>query len=100
MFDGGQALASEPVPEKELAGTKELYATGFWFRARASTPGGPARAGPPPGRRLPLVRALPEKVRSVTPADVQKFAIRYARNMQTTYLGDPDGLRRRAHPLS
>lgn len=90
MLDEAKKLVNEPVPEKELAGTKATYLTRYLMQnestdgqadmlASAQLLGGDWR----------LARSLPERIRAVTPAGVQAFASKYVRRLQFVVLGDP-----------
>ncbi|MEZ4308550.1 MAG: hypothetical protein R3F14_10950 [Polyangiaceae bacterium] len=42
-----------------------------------------------PGGDYHLARSLPERIRAVTPQDVQAFAKKYLAHLQMVVLGDP-----------
>ena len=89
MFDEARKLRSEPVPEKELTGIKETLLTGL-LTENESTDGQAALLA-----RAQLLagdfreeKRLIQKIRAVTAGDVQAFAKKYFRNMQTFGVGD------------
>ena len=89
MFDEARKLQSEPVPEKELTGIKETLLTRLLI-AYESTAGQVellARAQLLAGDFREAKR-LVQKIRAVTAGDVQAFAKKYFRNMQTFGVGD------------
>jgi zinc protease len=83
-------LADEPVPAHVLKNGKSLFLTSHlmsnegtgdqasWL-ALCDLVGGDWR----------LSRTLPERIRAVTAADIQAFAKKYIKNLQTVVLGDP-----------
>jgi zinc protease len=90
MFDEVRRLQREPIPEKDLAGTKATFLTGYLMQsestdgqavmlAEAELLGGDWRLG----------RTLPERIRGVTPAGVQAYAKRYLGRLQVVVIGDP-----------
>jgi zinc protease len=90
MYDEANRLKSEPVSEKDLAGTKEPLITGY-VAAGETTDGQAAllaNARLLKGDFREASRWV-EKVRAVTAADVQAFARKWIRNLQTVQVGDP-----------
>jgi zinc protease len=90
MSDEIRRLQNELVPDDELAGTKSLYLTRY-LMASESTEGQAGMLGNAEivGGDWRLARALPDRLRAVTPAAVQAYAKKYLRNVQTVSLGDP-----------
>ena len=90
MLEEARRLRDEPIPESELAGFKSTFLT--YYLEQHETPEGQATtlgeaqlfAGD-----WRLGRALPERVRAVTAADVQAFARKYLGHLQSAALGDP-----------
>jgi zinc protease len=90
MYDEARRLQAETVSDKDLAGDKSVFLTGFLMAneatdgqadllAKAQIYGGDWR----------LSRTLPEKIRNVSSAEVQAFAKKYIANLQVVVLGDP-----------
>jgi zinc protease len=90
IADEVRRLQNEPVPEKELAGTKALYLTGYLMQSE-STGGQAAMLANAElvGGDWRLSRTLPDRIRAVTPAAVQAYAKKYIRHVQVVGLGDP-----------
>jgi zinc protease len=96
MLDEAKRLRDEPIPERELAGTKATMLTGAFLGgeapadqaallARAQLLGGDWR----------LVRSLPDRVRAVTPAQIQTWAAKHVTRLQTFVIGDPSKIDRK-----
>jgi zinc protease len=90
MNDEVHRLQTEPISDKELAGHKSIFLTGYLMEneatdgqagmlARAQLLGGDWR----------LAKTLPARIQAVTAADLQAFAKTYAQHMQTIVIGDP-----------
>jgi zinc protease len=97
MFDEARRLQTEPVSAKELAATKEPLLTAYLMAAETTE----GQAQLLANARLLVgdfreAGRFVEKVRAVTPEQVQDFARTYIRNLQTVQVGDPatfkDGL--------
>jgi zinc protease len=95
LYERIRGLARKPIPERELAGVKEQFLTGYLqlgqtpeaqadLLARAHILAGDFRAA----------ARLPEAVRAVTPAAVQAFARDYLRNFQSVLQADPATLKK------
>ena len=90
MYDELKRIQSEPVPEKELAGSKSLFLTSYLMENEPTDGQGSMLARAQLlGGDWHLAKTLPERIRAVKAADVQAFAKRYATHLQTTVLGDP-----------
>jgi zinc protease len=90
IYDEIARLKKEPVPEKELAGTKETFLTGYLMRNEATDgQAGLLSTAALIGGDWKLGRGLPERIRAVTAADVQRFAQKYIGRLQVVVLGDP-----------
>ncbi len=90
MIDEAKRLRDEPVPDAELAGFKSVYLTGYL--QQHETPDGQARSlgeAQLYGGDWRIARAVPDRVRAVTAADVQAFAKKYLTHLQAAVLGDP-----------
>lgn len=90
MLDESRRLATERMPETELDGSKEVFRTSFLTQSettdgqaalllRSALYGGDWR----------LSRQIPDRIKAVTPADVQAFAQTYISRFQMVVLGDP-----------
>jgi zinc protease len=90
ILDEVRRLREEPIPAEELAGFKSVFLTDYLTQhetpewqatslAEALLYGGDWR----------IARTLPDRVRSVTAADIQAFARKYLGHMQAAVLGDP-----------
>jgi zinc protease len=90
MFDEVQKLKAEPPSEKDLAGTKATFLTGYLMH-NESTDGQGAMLGDAEilGGDWHLARTLPDRIRAVTPAAVQAFAKKYLSHVQMVVVGDP-----------
>lgn len=90
MLDELKRIQSEPVPEKELAGSKSIFLTSYLMENEPTDGQGAmlARAALL-GGDWHLAKTLPERIRAVTASEVQAFAKKYATHLQTTVLGDP-----------
>ncbi len=89
MLDEVKRLRDEPMGDLELAGYKSLYLTNYM--ERYETPEGQATAladGQLYAGDWRLARALPDRVRAVTAADIQAFAKKYMMHMQAAVVGD------------
>lgn len=89
-LDEVRKLQNEAVPPKELTSAKSTFLTGY-LMANESMSG---QAGMLAQARLigndwHLARALPEKIKAVTAAEIQAFAKKYAGRLQTVVIGDP-----------
>ena len=90
MLDEARRLQNEPMPVSELTGHKSIFLTRYLMREQTTD----AQAEELVrvqllGGDLKLARTLPDKVRAVSPADVQAFARKYIGNLQMVVLGDP-----------
>ncbi|MEO7329159.1 MAG: pitrilysin family protein [Minicystis sp.] len=90
MYDELRRIQNEPVPEKELAGSKSIFLTDYLMDNEPTDGQGSmlARAALL-GGDWHLAKTLPERIRAVKAGDVQAFAKKYATHLQTTVLGDP-----------
>jgi len=90
MFDEARKLRSEPISEKDLAGTKATFLTTYLMQ-NESVDGQASMLGEAEllGGDCRLARTLPERIRGVTPAAVQAYAKRYVTHLQVVVLGDP-----------
>jgi zinc protease len=96
MLAEARRLANEPVPAHVIKNGKSLFLTSHlmsneatgdqasWL-AMCDLVGGDWR----------LSRTLPDRIRAVTAADIQAFAKKYLRNLQTVVLGDPEKVDRK-----
>lgn len=90
MFDEVRKLQDEPVSEDELAGAKATFLTRYLMQGESSDAQTELLAAAfLLGGDWKFVRALPERIRAVTPGHVQAFAKTYMRRFQTVVLGDP-----------
>jgi predicted Zn-dependent peptidase len=90
MFGEVKRLKSTPVDEKELAGVKSTFLTGYLVGNESV--GGQSEQLAETRMRTGdyhLAKTLPEKIRAVTAADVQAFANKYIVHMQSQVIGDP-----------
>lgn len=90
MLDEVKRLKDEPIGDKELAGFKSVYLTGYL--QGHETPDGIARALGDAflyGGDWRIGRAFPERLRAVTAKDIQDFAKKYMVHMQSAVVGDP-----------
>jgi predicted Zn-dependent peptidase len=93
MFAEAKRLQQEPVPDKELAGTKAVFLSGFLMRAESTDGQADILAHAQIfGGDFKLARGFPDKVRAVTAVDVQSFAKKSIGHLQTFVLGDPSKL--------
>jgi zinc protease len=84
-----QELAQKPLPDKELAGYRSTFLSGFLMGAE--TTDAQARrlvAAQLLGGDWRLVRTLPERIRQTSAQDVQAFVQKYVRNYQVAVVGD------------
>ncbi len=90
MFDEVRKVQGAAVPEKELTGDKSVFLTGYLMGSE-STDGqvGLLARAQLYGGDWHLARTLPDKIRAVSPADVEAFAKKYIRGLQVVVLGDP-----------
>jgi predicted Zn-dependent peptidase len=90
MRDEVRKLQSEPVPEKDLAGTKATFLTSYLMQ-NESTDGQASMLADAElyGGDWHLARTLPERIRAVTPAGVQAYARKYLTRLQVVVIGDP-----------
>ena len=93
MLDEARRMATEPMPEDELAGNKSTFLSQF-LMGEETTDG---QAGLLGAMQIYTgdwrnARKLPDRIRAVTAADVQAFAKKYIHNLQTAYVGDPTKL--------
>ncbi|MEZ4313348.1 MAG: pitrilysin family protein [Polyangiaceae bacterium] len=90
MFDEVNRLKNEVVSEKELTSTKSVFLTTYLMQ-NESTDGqaGMLASAELLGGDYHLARSLPERIRAVTPQDVQAFAKKYLAHLQMVVLGDP-----------
>lgn len=95
MFDEVKKLQNELVAEKDLTATKSVYLTKYLMGNESTTgQAGMLASAQLLGGDWRLARALPERIRAVTPAGVQAFAKKYMGRMQFTVLGDPKAIDR------
>lgn len=90
MLDVLRKLQSTPMTDVELAGTKSTYLTHFLMGSETTDGQAELLA------RMQLLsgdwrlaRTFMEQVKSVTAADIQAYAQKYAGKLQTILLGDP-----------
>jgi zinc protease len=90
MQDVVRSLATQPLSDKELAGYRSTFLTGF-LEGQEATDDVATRlvAAQLLGGDWRLVRTLPERIRQTTPVELQAFAQKYARNYQVAVVGDP-----------
>jgi zinc protease len=90
MLDEVRKLQNEPISDKDLAGTKATFLTGYLMQ-NESTDGQAAMLAEAEllGGSFQLARTLPERIRAVTPAAVQAYAQKYLGRLQMVVLGDP-----------
>jgi zinc protease len=90
MFDEARKLQNEPISDKDLAGTKATFLTGYLMQ-NESVDGQAAMLAEAEilGGSYQLARTLPERIRGVTPAAVQAYAKKYVNHLQVVVLGDP-----------
>jgi zinc protease len=84
-----QELATKPLPDKELAGYRSTFLSGFLMGAE--TTDAQARrliAAQLLGGDWRLARTLPERIRQTSAQDVQAFTGKYVRNYQVAVVGD------------
>jgi zinc protease len=90
MLDEARRLRDQPVSDKELAGTKATFLTGYLMESEATDGQADMLAT---GELLTgdfrFSRGLPDKIRAVTPAGVQAFARKYLTHLQMVVVGDP-----------
>jgi len=90
MLDEAKKLASTPATDAEVSGSKSLFLTGLLmgnetvdgqagFLGRALIYGGDYH----------FAQTLPDRIRAVSAADIQKFAQTHLNKLQTVVLGDP-----------
>jgi zinc protease len=94
MFDEVHRIQSEPISDKELAGTKGQFISGLFMRAETTDGQASmlARAQIYAGS-WKRVRELPEMIKAVTPAQAQEFAKKRIGQLQTEVLAaDPTKL--------
>lgn len=91
MFEQARKLRAETVPIRELEGDTSFFLTGFLMSSE-NTDGQAAQLSRAEilGGDWHLARTLPERMRAVTPQDVEAFAKKYIANLQTVVLGDPE----------
>jgi predicted Zn-dependent peptidase len=90
MLDEAKRLRDQPISDKELAGTKATFLTGYLMQ-NESTEGqaGMLADAELLGGDFRLARTLPDRIRAVTPAGVQAYAKKYLGRLQMVVLGDP-----------
>jgi predicted Zn-dependent peptidase len=90
MLGEVRRLQTDPVSATSLQGTKSVYLTEYLISNEpADGQASMLASAVLLGGDFRLARTLPERIRAVTPADVQAFAQRYLKNLQTVVLGDP-----------
>lgn len=89
MLDEAARLAREPLADDELAGNKSVFLSRYLMSAETTDGQASLLA------QMQLyagdwrqARTLPDRIRTVTSADVQAFAKKYMHKLQTVYLGD------------
>lgn len=90
MLDEVRRLQREKVSAKELLGTKSTFLTGLLMGDE--TVGGQVNVlvrATIYGGDWHLSKTLPERIRAVTPDEVQRFANTWMHNIQTGVVGDP-----------
>lgn len=88
-------LQAEPVPDRELVGYRSVYLTGLALEAEATDGQASQLAlAQIAGGDWELARTLADRVRAVTPAEVQAFARKHITNLLTAGIGDPAKLER------
>jgi zinc protease len=90
MLDEVKRLKDEPIGDKELAGYKSVFLTGY--HEGHETPDGIAGAlgdAQLYGGDWRIARALPEELRAVTAKDIQAFAQKHMVRLQAAVVGDP-----------
>jgi zinc protease len=95
MFDEARRLQREKVSENELTGIKETLLTGL-LSASEATDGQAnllAMSQLLAGDFREATRLI-ARIRAVSPADVQAFAKKYVRNLQTFGVGSADAIGR------
>jgi len=95
MLDEARRLQNEPISAKDLAGTKATFLTSYLMGSE-STDGqaGMLAEAALLGGDWKLARTLPERIRAVTPADVQAYAKKYLGRLQMVVIGDPSKIDR------
>jgi zinc protease len=97
MLDEARRLRDEPIPERELAGTKATLLTGAFLAGEApadqATELGYAQLL---GGDWRLVRSLPDRVRAVTAVQIRTWAARHITRLQTFVIGDPSKIDRKS----
>ncbi|HEY8039420.1 MAG TPA: pitrilysin family protein [Polyangiaceae bacterium] len=90
MLDEARRMQSEPIGDEELAGFKSTFLTGYLEQHETSEGQASSLAEAQIyGGDWRLARALPDRVRAVTAADVQAFARKYLAHLQAAVVGDP-----------
>ncbi len=90
MLDEAKKLADKPVSDKDLASAKAQFLTNHVMQNEASD-GQASWLGLTDlvGGDYRLSRTLPERIKAVTVSDVETFAQKRIKNLQTVVLGDP-----------
>ncbi len=94
-LDEVKRLQSDPVSERELTSAKSTFLTGYLMENETmSGQAGMIGRALLLGNDWHLARTLPEKIKAVTPAEIQAFARKYAGHLQTVVLEDPSKIDR------
>ena len=83
-------MVAQPLPDKELAGYRSTFLTGYLMGAE--TTDGQARrliAAQLLGGDWRLMRTLPDRIRQTTAQDLQAFTAKYLKAYQVAVVGDP-----------
>ncbi len=91
MYGEARKLQAEPVARRELEGDISSFLTGFLMSNETSDgQAGQLSRAEILGGDWRLARSLPDRMRAVSAGDVQAFARKYIRKLQTVVLGDPN----------
>ena len=90
MLDQARRLRDEPIGAEELLGDKASLLTRFYLD-NETTDGQAELLGDAQicGGDWHLVQTLSDRVKAVTPAEIQAFARKHLTRLQTVVLGDP-----------
>jgi predicted Zn-dependent peptidase len=91
MFAEAEKLKAQAVPQSELEGDVSTFLTGF-LTSNEATDGQAALLSRALilGGDWRLMRSLPDRLRAVSQQQVEQFAQKYIRNLQTVVVGDPE----------
>lgn len=90
MLDEARKLAAQPMPADELNGAKEVFRTSFVSQHETSEgQAGMLMRAQLYGGDWRLSEKIPDRIKAVTPEDVQAFAKKYIARFQMVVLGDP-----------